>query len=99
MTPPFTISFTLRVNESVEEHKGCAVHDEEFGRGQNTGMGWNDPTFAHDFVAKMTPWVVPAHNKERGSVLPARMHRCNEPRYREEVTISNHERRRSRWQY
>jgi hypothetical protein len=55
MTPPFTISFTLRVNESVEEHKGCAVHDEEFGRGQNTGMGWNDPTFAHDFVAKMTP--------------------------------------------
>jgi hypothetical protein len=65
MTPPFTISFTLRVNESVEEHKGCAVHDEEFGRGQNTGMGWNDPTFGPGYVAKVTREVVPALTEER----------------------------------
>jgi hypothetical protein len=27
------------------------------------GLGWNDPTFAHDFVAKMTCGVVPAHSR------------------------------------
>jgi len=30
------------------------VRDEEFGRGQNTELGWNDPLFAHDCVAKVT---------------------------------------------
>jgi len=73
ITPPFTISFTLRVNESVEEHKGCAVHDEEFGRGQNTGMGWNDPTFGPGSVAKATRGVVPAHRKGEGWCF-ARVH-------------------------
>src|SRR5262249_29621665 len=33
------------VNGSVEEHWGCAPREEEFGRGQNTGLGWNDPPF------------------------------------------------------
>ena len=30
------------------------MRDEEFGHGQNTELGWNDPTFCHDCVAKVT---------------------------------------------
>ena len=40
------------------------MRDEQFGRGQNTGVGWNDPTFAADCVAKVTRGVVPAHSGE-----------------------------------
>jgi hypothetical protein len=27
----------------VEEQQRCDKRDEEFGRGQNTELGWNDP--------------------------------------------------------
>jgi hypothetical protein len=40
------------------------MRDEEFGRGQNTGLGWNDPTLATRCVAKVTRGVVPAHKEE-----------------------------------
>ena len=30
------------------------MRDEEFGRGQNPGLGWNDPTFGTRCVAKVT---------------------------------------------
>jgi len=50
------------VNEGVEEHWGCAVRDREFGRGKNTKLGWNDPTFGPGYVAKVTRGVVPAHS-------------------------------------
>jgi hypothetical protein len=34
--------------------------DDQFGRGQNTVLGWRDPTLAHDCVAKVN----------RGSLQP-----------------------------
>jgi hypothetical protein len=43
----FTLSFTdpfiLKAILSHTEHTGCARHEDEFGRGQNTGLGWSDP--------------------------------------------------------
>ena len=47
------------------------MRDEEFGRGQNTGLGWNDPTLATRCVAKVTRGVVPAH-KEKVEMVFAR---------------------------
>src|SRR5260370_1366776 len=44
-TLPFTDPFTLRATLSLTEHIGCARHDDEFGRGQNTELGGSDPTF------------------------------------------------------
>jgi len=45
---------------SVQGTRGCAWRDDQFGRGQNTVLGWSDPTFAHGSVAKVT----------RGSLQP-----------------------------
>ena len=39
------------------------MRHEEFGRGQNTELGWNDPTFGPDCVAKVAHGVVPAHRR------------------------------------
>ena len=36
------------------------MRDEEFGRGQNTRLGWNDPPFGTRCVAKVTRGVAPA---------------------------------------
>ena len=36
--------------------RGCAWRDDQFGRGQNTVLGWSDPTFGHDSVAKNDAW-------------------------------------------
>ena len=47
------------------------MRDEEFGRGQNTELGWNDPTFCHDCVAKVTRGVVPAQCRGEARCLPA----------------------------
>ena len=38
----------------------CAWHDDHFGRGQNTGLGWSDPTFEHVSVPKVIRGVAPA---------------------------------------
>ncbi len=40
--------------------RSCARRDDQFGRGQNTVLGWSDPTFAHGSVAKVS----------RGSLQP-----------------------------
>ena len=48
------------VTRSCWERKGCACHDIQFGHGQNTGLGWSDPTFGHDSVPKVN----------RGSLQP-----------------------------
>src|SRR5712664_3436750 len=40
--------------------RGCAWRDDQFGRGQNTVLGWSDPTLAHGSVPKVT----------RGSLQP-----------------------------
>jgi hypothetical protein len=40
---------------SVPIRRTCAPRRPRFDRGQNTALGWSDPTFAHDCVAKVTP--------------------------------------------
>ena len=40
----FTVPFTSAVNGSYWEHRVCALRDIQFGRGQNTWLGWSDPT-------------------------------------------------------
>ena len=45
ITPWFTVPFTLVVNGTFDAQQGCAMRDFSFGRGQNTGLGWSDPTF------------------------------------------------------
>src|SRR5690348_5231861 len=47
---------------SAQGTRGCAWRDDQFGRGQNPVLGWSDPTFAHDSVAKVN----------RGSLQPTR---------------------------
>ena len=37
---------------SAQGTRGCVWRDDQFGRGQNTVLGWSDPTFARDSVAK-----------------------------------------------
>ena len=32
--------------------RGCAWRDDQFGRGQDTVLGWSDPTFARGSVPK-----------------------------------------------
>jgi len=44
VTLPVTVRVTPGVPRSCWEHSGCAWRDDQFGRGQNTGMGWSDPT-------------------------------------------------------
>jgi hypothetical protein len=44
----------------VRSRRSCACHDDQFGRGQNTGLGWSDPTFAHVSVPKVIRGVAPA---------------------------------------
>jgi hypothetical protein len=44
----------------VRSRRSCACHDDQFGRGQNTGLGWSDPTFVHVSVPKVVRGVAPA---------------------------------------
>lgn len=44
----------------VRSRSSCASGDNQFGRGQNTGLGWSDPTFAHASVPKVIRGVAPA---------------------------------------
>ena len=45
-----------------EESEGeeVAHGEDQFGRGQNTGLGWSDPTFVHVSVPKVIRGVAPA---------------------------------------
>src|SRR6059058_5517430 len=52
ITPRFTFRVTPRVTRSCWEHRGCAWRGIGFGRGQNTGMGWSDPTFGSLWLPK-----------------------------------------------
>jgi len=45
---------------SYQRARGCAWHDDQFGRGQNTVLGWSDPTLAHGSVPKVILRVAPA---------------------------------------
>jgi len=36
-------SVHLRIFGRVRNRRGCTGHDDQFGRGQNTGLGWSPP--------------------------------------------------------
>src|SRR5260370_34005229 len=48
---------------SAQGTRGCAWRDDQFGRGQNTVLGWSDPTFAHGFHAQSESGVAPAQQE------------------------------------
>jgi hypothetical protein len=43
-TLPFTRSFTTKASRNHGNYIGCVSHNDVFVRGQNTGLGWSDPT-------------------------------------------------------
>ena len=49
-----------RIFGRVRNRISYARHDDQFGRGQNTGLGWSDPTFVHVSVPKVIRGVAPA---------------------------------------
>ena len=49
-----------RIFGRVRRRRSCAWRDDQFGRGQNTGLGWSDPTFVHVSVPKVIRGVAPA---------------------------------------
>ncbi len=57
---------------SAQGTRGCAWRDDQFGRGQNTVMGWSDPTFGHGPVPKVMLGVAPAQHKFASVFCPDR---------------------------
>jgi hypothetical protein len=56
------VPFTSEVNGSVGNTEDAHDATFDFGRGQNTGVGWSDPTFGgfqppKDFVGSLQPSV------------------------------------------
>ena len=49
-----------RIFGKARSRRSCTWHDDQFGRGQNTGLGWSDPTFVHVSVPKVIRGVAPA---------------------------------------
>ena len=58
---------------SARKRRACERQSAQFGRGQNTVLGWSDPTFGHGSVAKVIRGVAPAHKENHSGVLPARV--------------------------
>jgi len=58
--PIVHFSVHRRIFGTVRSRRTCAWHDDKFGHGQNTGLGWSDPTFAHVSVPKVIRGVAPA---------------------------------------
>jgi hypothetical protein len=79
ITVSITVRVTLRVTRRSLEYRGCVWRDDRVGRGQNTRMGWNDPTFAHGSVAKVTLGSFQPIAEEQDRVLPVCIQRCNQP--------------------
>ena len=50
----------LMIFRRVRSRRSYAGHDDQFGRGQNTGLGWSDPIFVHISVPKVIRGVAPA---------------------------------------
>jgi hypothetical protein len=67
-TVSFTDPFTSKTILSLTEHTSCAKQNDGFGRGQNTGLGWSDPTFGQMLMAKR-PGVAPAQHAHRVRVF------------------------------
>jgi len=53
-------SVHLRIFGRVRNRRRCIGHDDHSGHGQNTGLGWSDPTFVHVSVPKVIRGVAPA---------------------------------------
>jgi hypothetical protein len=49
-----------RIFGRVRSRRSCGCDDDPFGRGQNTGLGWSDPTFVHVSVPKIIRGVAQA---------------------------------------
>ncbi len=49
-----------RIFGRVRTERGCTWRCDQFGREQNTGLGWSDPTFVHVSVPKVIRGVAPA---------------------------------------
>jgi hypothetical protein len=45
-------SVHLRLSRRVRSRRSCGSYNDQFGRGQNTVLGWSDPTFVHVSVPK-----------------------------------------------
>jgi hypothetical protein len=58
--PVVHFSVHLRIFGKAHTRRSCSCHGDQFGRGQNTGLGWSDPTFAHVSVPKVIRGVAPA---------------------------------------
>ena len=57
-----TVHFSVhpRIFGRVRSRRSCTSPSDQFGDGQNTGLGWSDPTFAHGSVPKVIRGVAPA---------------------------------------
>jgi hypothetical protein len=53
-------SVHLRISRRVRNRRSCTCRNDQFGRGQNTGLGWSDPIFVHVSVPKVIHGVAPA---------------------------------------
>jgi hypothetical protein len=49
-----------RIFGKVRSRRSCTWRERTVGRGQNTGLGWSDPTFVHVSVPKVIRGVAPA---------------------------------------
>ena len=58
--PIVHFSVHRRIFGTVRSRRSCASRDDQIGRGQNTGLGWSDPTFVHGSVPKVIGGVAPA---------------------------------------
>jgi hypothetical protein len=58
---PVHLSVHFSTSGSVPIRRTCALRRSQFGRGQTTVLGWNDPGFGRDSAPKRIPGVVPAH--------------------------------------
>jgi hypothetical protein len=62
----------FRLFGNVRSRRSCTWRDDQFGRGQNTGLGWSDPTFVHVSVPKVIRGVAPAQLRgDRAECLSA----------------------------
>jgi len=63
---PVHLSVHSSTPGSVPIRRTCALWSTQFGRGQTTVLGWNDPGFGRDSAPNGIRGVVPAQQQERG---------------------------------
>jgi hypothetical protein len=73
-------SVHLRIFGRARSRRSCAGRDDQFGHGQNTGLGWSDPTFVHVSVPKVIRGVAPAQLRgDRAECFVRAAFRSREP--------------------